>query len=94
MELISEQKIIDSIKSNRTVVSEIEAYSEGFTSGVSFAEHELQNLSIEFAEWIGTEKCEYIPTGAKNQWINAAVTGIQVYIDSRELFELFLKQCK
>lgn len=43
MNLITEQEIINNMISNRTIVAEIEAYNEGFTNGISFAEKQYED---------------------------------------------------
>lgn len=58
---------------------------------LNHVDYNFDLLAIEFAEWIGSENCDYIPTGVLNEWINSAVKGMQIYITSKELFELFLK---
>ena len=66
-----------------------------FDSGVAFAEKELQNLAIEFADWITTSECSFAPIGENvNEWVDLSKEGITIIISSKELFEEFLKQRK
>lgn len=66
-----------------------------FKKGVQFAETELSNLAIEFAQWIATEQCAYAPIGDdRDEWVDLSVSGIIVIINSTELFEKFIEQRK
>ena len=91
MKLISEIKAKEHKSKYNNGTGLCATHETFFNLGVEFAENELQILAAEFAEWIGSENCDYIPSGVLNEWINSAVKGMQIYITSKELFELFLK---
>ena len=61
-----------------------------FTEGVSFAEKELENLAIEFAEWIVDNliKCPFTPD--KYTWYYN--NGSFCAENTQELFEMFKKE--
>jgi hypothetical protein len=58
-------------------------FKGGFREGAVFAETELQNLAIEFAEWLLTNKC--VPFDSL-YWQH------QQYFTSKELFSFFIEQ--
>ena len=66
-----------------------------FTDGVEFAEKELENLAIEFAEWILQHKDPSfgIIGGYKspNKWMDT-IQGNRIDYTTKELFEIFKKE--
>ena len=66
-----------------------------FTAGVSFAEKELENLAIEFAEWILQHKDPSfgIIGGYKcpNKWMDT-IQGNRIDYTTEELFEIFKQE--
>ena len=85
MNLISEEKLqSESLKQFRTVNGQLDA---SFRNGARFAENELQNLAIEFVEWVNTLDAWRESTSEK--WENLDGT---IAHNSVGLFEVFLKQ--
>jgi len=52
-------------------------------------------LAVKFADWITTAECPYAPIGENiNEWVDLSKEGITIIINSKELFQEFLKQRK
>ena len=95
MKLIDESRIADGSNEAYLKLKHNAYFGNGFQSGVYFAENELQNLAIEFADWITTAECTYAPIGDNtNEWIDLSKEGITIIINSKELFQEFIKQRK
>ena len=58
-----------------------------FTGGVEFAEKELENLPIEFAEWILNNPLNF-QSASKQRFIGLNMK----YYTAEELFEIFKKE--
>jgi len=48
------------------------------------------NIAIEFAKWLCTPECAYVPTGRRDEWIDSTKKRIEIYLNSTELVNLFL----
>jgi hypothetical protein len=62
--------------------------SEDFKAGVEWAESQMEELTIEFAEWIKSEI--YLEEFPETQWKESSNTGS--YLTSKELLKQFLKE--
>ena len=59
----------------------------------TLAESELQELAIEFAEWISGDNCDWTPSTQCNLWqYKYKIQAIK--INSEELFQKFIEQRK
>ena len=65
---------------------------DGFYAGVSFAEKELENLAIEFAEWLVGEG--WVQAETYNTFKNVYHANIEenVRLTTQELFEIFKQE--
>ena len=84
MELISKQKIEEEVKKDSLHDF---SWQLGFLRGVEFAEQQLQDLAVEFAEW-----CEifyYYFNCHTKKWYHF---NAKKKYTTKELFELFLKE--
>ena len=79
--------LIDKTKVKKEYDSITCGYNEAtFYEGVSFAESELQNLAIEFADWISNEDLKY--DGIKWEDKNGYIFGY----GTKDLFSKFIEQ--
>ena len=62
---------------------------DGFEAGVSFAQKELGNLAIEFAEWIGENFYKNYRDKDDSFWMNSKKL---IVYTTKELFEIFKKE--
>lgn len=107
MNTISRNKIADSaweyIKPpiNIKTPGESDGYNEwevykSFEAGAEFAIRELENISIEFAEWLVNHKEGFHPMYKdRKQYVSywgSSYIGGRIDYTSKELFEIFLKE--
>ena len=84
MKLIDESKIADGSNEAYLKLKHNAYFGNGFQSGVYFAENEIQNLSIEFADWLAI----YYDYGhSEEYWF-----GHDGKYTSSELFKKFIDQ--
>jgi len=64
-----------------------------FEAGAEWKEKEIQDISIEFAEWVATSECPFVPSfNNQNEWTDVTKRGIMIVLSSGEIFQEFLKQ--
>lgn len=94
MKLIDETKVKNEISKIEKVVNG--KLSTAFEKGVEFAETELQNIAIEFANWIGDNQFSFSEN--QNKWVKRSysygnITGSEIISDTtQQLFEIFLSK--
>jgi hypothetical protein len=61
---------------------------DSFKAGVEFAETQISELAVEFAEWINRQCMNDWDVGDRQMWIHDNIP----YYSIKELFEIFLKE--
>ena len=86
MKLIDESKIADGSNEAYLKLKHNAYFGSGFQRGVYFAENELQNIAIEFAEWSSNNN--YVKSNG-DCWIDEHCD--IVFENSLLMFEYFVK---
>ena len=104
MELISEQKRNEfmRLENSRTPHAPSEnikelpqsyitaSFMDGINKGINFAEKEIENLAIEYSEWLSTQK-DYSFCKSKNVWTLYGKSG-EFDLTSKQLFDFYIEQ--
>ena len=85
--MIPKNKIEEAALENSIGTDYPETEQDAFYVGVKWAEKELENLAIEFAEWISNNPLNF-QSASKQRFIGLNMK----YYTAEELFEIFKKE--
>ena len=89
--MIPKNKIEEAALENSIGTDYPETEQDAFYVGVKWAEKELENLAIEFAEWVGKKEYTYYNIGhCIPSWFDKNNHSLDC--DTKELFEIFKKE--